>query len=163
MGFKRENILLIFLPVIIVGLIIYNAHITSKNYMIEHGLDKGRQIYIAKIIPNLYDVSAARGKSITVNMELINNGNFIWSLGGEHPVHLSYHILNNQKKDIKFDNERYNLPHDLRPGKEVKIDAQLKAPLEPGEYILEFDMVEEGITWFRDKGSLTSLVKLHVN
>lgn len=34
--------------------------------------------------------------------------------------------------------------------------------LSPGEYLLEFDLVEEGRAWFGDKGSPTTLVRLLV-
>jgi hypothetical protein len=45
------------------------------------------------------------------------------------------------------------LPRDLWPGDEAEITLAVTAPADPGEYILEIDLVQEGIAWFKDKGS----------
>ena len=162
MNRKWETILLIFLPVLIVGLIIYNAGIMSRIYMVENGLDQESRICKARILPDQYDITINKGEKIRLNMELLNQGNFIWFRGGSHAVHLSYHILDGQKKMFKYDNQRYELPHDIRPDADIKIDMEILPKLEPGDYILEFDMVEEGLSWFGEKGSPTTLVKLHI-
>jgi hypothetical protein len=43
---------------------------------------------------------------------------------------------------------------------EVKLDLNVRTPVEPGNYILELDMVQEMVSWFKDKGSPT--IKLPV-
>jgi hypothetical protein len=54
------------------------------------------------------------------------------------------------------------LPHDLFPGEEVDISLKVTAPSAPGEYILEIDLVQEAITWFKDKGSTTWRARVKV-
>lgn len=162
MNRKLETALLIILPIIIIGLVIYNSGVMSRIYMIENGLDQESKICKARILPDQYDITLKQGEKIQLNVELLNQGNFIWLCGGDNAVHLSYHILDKEKKMLVYDNPRYNLPNDIRPDADVKIKAEILPELEPGDYILELDLVEEGVTWFGDKGSPTSLVKLHI-
>jgi hypothetical protein len=57
---------------------------------------------------------------------------------------------------------RYGLNKDLRPGEETEIPLTITAPKEPGEYILEVDLVQEQVAWFHDKGSPTARAKVTV-
>ncbi|HWW76361.1 MAG TPA: NBR1-Ig-like domain-containing protein, partial [Pyrinomonadaceae bacterium] len=50
---------------------------------------------------------------------------------------------------------RTSLAEDLRPGEEVELSLTVTAPRAPGDYVLELDMVHEGVTFFRQKGSPT--------
>jgi hypothetical protein len=51
---------------------------------------------------------------------------------------------------------RVALPHDLGPGEEIELKLTVTAPEAPGDYVLEIDMVHEGITWFSQHGSPTA-------
>jgi len=159
---KWEVVLLVALPLVIMGMIIYNAGIMSTIYMTENGIDKDSKIYRARISPDRYDVTINEGGEIILDLELLNQGSFIWLSSGNQPVHLSYHVLDENKEMMKYDNERAILPTDMRPDDETKIDLRIFPDLKPGDYILEFDMVEENTAWFGDKGSPTTLVKLHI-
>lgn len=57
---------------------------------------------------------------------------------------------------------RYGLNKDLRPGEETEIPLTITAPKEPGDYILEVDLVQEQVAWFHDKGSPTARTKVTV-
>jgi hypothetical protein len=48
---------------------------------------------------------------------------------------------------------RTALPFDLAPGARVELKLDVTAPPRPGDYVLEIDMVHEGVTFFREKGS----------
>ena len=54
------------------------------------------------------------------------------------------------------------IPKDLRPGDTAEMTLDITAPKTPGEWILELDMVQEGVSWFGDKGSPTKKVKVTV-
>jgi len=73
--------------------------------------------------------------------------------GAAHGVLLSYHWLQKGNPDPLVDGIRTNLPADLAPGAQVALIATVKAPDKPGTYILEFDMVQEAVAWFKDRGS----------
>jgi len=57
---------------------------------------------------------------------------------------------------------RYGISKDLKPGEENDVPLKVTAPKDPGEYILEVDLVQEGVAWFSDKGSPTAKAKVTV-
>ncbi len=57
---------------------------------------------------------------------------------------------------------RYGISKDLKPGEETEIPLSVTAPKEPGDYILEVDLVQEQVSWFSDKGSPTARAKVTV-
>jgi hypothetical protein len=57
---------------------------------------------------------------------------------------------------------RHGLNKDLKPGEETEIPLTITAPKEPGDYILEVDLVQEQVAWFHDKGSPTAKTKVTV-
>lgn len=50
---------------------------------------------------------------------------------------------------------RSALPHDLKPGDQAELTLTVTAPKTDGQYLLEIDMVHEGVTWFYQRGSPT--------
>jgi hypothetical protein len=48
---------------------------------------------------------------------------------------------------------RTPLPQDLVPGAEVEMPLTVVAPSTRGNYVLEIDMVHEGVTWFWERGA----------
>jgi hypothetical protein len=63
---------------------------------------------------------------------------------------------------INRDYERAWLPEHLQPGATMEIPVTLKAPETPGRYQLKFDLVSEGIDWFEQSGSQTTVKDLIV-
>ena len=57
---------------------------------------------------------------------------------------------------------RYGIAHDLKPGEEEEVPLTVTAPKEPGDYVLEVDLVQEAVSWFSDKGSPTAKAKVTV-
>lgn len=57
---------------------------------------------------------------------------------------------------------RYGIGKDLKPGEETEVPLLVTAPKEPGEYILEVDLVQEQVSWFSEKGSPTARAKVTV-
>lgn len=50
---------------------------------------------------------------------------------------------------------RTRLPEDMYPGQVANLLFTVDAHSKPGEYILELDMLQEGVAWFGSKGSKT--------
>ncbi len=50
----------------------------------------------------------------------------------------------------------------MKPGEALDVDATVRAPREPGFYVLIWDMVQEHTTWFSDKVGLGSPVNVLV-
>jgi hypothetical protein len=47
------------------------------------------------------------------------------------------------------------IPFDMEPGDTAGLALNVNAPREPGEYVLELDVVQEGVAWFGARGSRT--------
>lgn len=76
---------------------------------------------------------------------------------------LSYHLLSDDGVMLTHDNPRNLFNDQLAPGEERLIELSILAPEVKGHYLLEIDIVWEGIAWFKDKGNPTSLVSLTVS
>lgn len=85
-----------------------------------------------------------------------NTGLVAWRRDGDHPVTLGY-CWHDPAADATWCSEapRTRLPHDVPPGAEVVLAIQVVAPAQPGSYVLQWDLVEEGISWFRGYGAQT--------
>ncbi|MDT7689394.1 MAG: hypothetical protein QOE46_2153 [Acidobacteriota bacterium] len=64
---------------------------------------------------------------------------------------------------VTNDDGRGALPRDLTPGEETEITFNVNAPRRPGDYLLELDMLQEGVSWFALKGSKTLRVPVKVD
>ncbi len=74
----------------------------------------------------------------------------------EHaPVFFSYHWLRPDGGVVEYDGLRTPFPRALEPGGAVELTFRLAAPEAPGRYVLELDLVEEGVTWFSVAGVAT--------
>lgn len=83
-----------------------------------------------------------------------NTGGLTWSRNGDSPVYLGYHWIDfNSKEMVVFDGKRSIIPEDgVDVGSEIVFDLTVMSPSEPGEYILQIDLVQEGVTWFSFQG-----------
>jgi hypothetical protein len=83
-----------------------------------------------------------------VPVALVNFSNRELGISGR--VCLSYHWRRaDALRDIVvFEGERSEIRPDLRPGESRRVLCEIIAPPEPGRYLLEFDMLEEGAAWF---------------
>jgi SAM-dependent methyltransferase len=57
---------------------------------------------------------------------------------------------------------RAALHADLAPGDEQVVDLDVVAPEQPGAYVLDVDLVQEGVAWFEDHGNTPAQVRLRV-
>ena len=53
---------------------------------------------------------------------------------------------------------RYGIGKDLKSGEETEVPLLVTAPKDPGNYVLEVDLVQEQVAWFSDKGSPPAVV-----
>ena len=111
------------------------------------------------------------GQKETVQVRIRNASDiFWWSRGGEvneRSDNWFYIAAGNRwlKPDGSLVTDmdgRYGISKDLKPGEETEIPLAVTAPAEPGEYILEVDLVQEQVAWFSDKGSPTARAKVTV-
>ena len=108
------------------------------------------------------------GQKEVITVKVKNMSNVVWWLrGGEtndRPDNKFYiavgnHWLDKDGKRMEEIEGHNGIPKDLKPGEEAEMTLQITAPKEPGDYILEVDMVQEAVSWFGEKGSPTTKAK----
>lgn len=93
--------------------------------------------------------------SCTASLVVQNTGTLTWLAEGENRVTLGYRWHDDQGAVIPG-SVRKPLPFDTSYGHLVEFqDVALEAPTQPGEYVLEWDLLHEEVTWFSDQGSQT--------
>lgn len=126
---------------------------TKKNARLE---------YEAEITPEKKACTVLEGEPAYLSFKLKNTGEKAWNHLGEKACLFSYHLLAEAGEVIQFDNRRFSLPLAVAPGQSIEFKAAVQSPLTEGTYILEFDLLREGIAWFNDYGSPTAEVVLKV-
>ena len=95
------------------------------------------------------DVAMATGARSAVPIEITNTGRITWDSQGDPPFFLSYHWLQSEgDRFVVFDGARTSFPTPVEPGATVAITADVRAPLQPGQYRLAWDVVVEHRLWF---------------
>ncbi|KLU59398.1 hypothetical protein CEB3_c43840 [Peptococcaceae bacterium CEB3] len=146
---------MILLFALILGLIAFNAKVMSRYYMTLMGFDQAARVYAEQIAVTEQSLNGRAGDTVSTNVTVRNVGNFIWPAEGANPVHMSYHLFGQHGRVVVNDGLRRDLPNDLRPGQRATISLGIKLPKKPGDYTVEVDMVQEGVTWFGQKGGKT--------
>jgi hypothetical protein len=99
---------------------------------------------------------------VELEVTIRNEGRSSLLPAGKNPCLLSYHLLDAKGVVLRFDNPRTALPGRVPPGREAAVRVRFKAPLERGSYRVEFDLLREGLAWFKDSGSRTLTLPLEV-
>jgi hypothetical protein len=111
------------------------------------------------------------GQKETVQVHIKNDSNvFWWARGGEvNERNDNWFYIAAGNRWLKADGSlltdmdgRHGIGKDLKPGEETEVPLAVTAPKEPGEYLLEVDLVQEQVSWFSDKGSPTARAKVTV-
>lgn len=108
--------------------------------------------------------SASSGDHLFVRVDAFNSGLLTWMRYPRQWPNLcvSYHVYDASGKLLVWDGERTPITSIVETGDKVSIFAFFIAPKEPGEYMVEWDMVSEDECWFAECGSPTEKVRLRV-
>ncbi|MCJ7666407.1 MAG: LCP family protein [Actinobacteria bacterium] len=98
--------------------------------------------------------SMTEDTAYTFKIKVKNTGALTWNRNGGNPIYLGYHWVDyNTKEMVVFDGKRSIISDDgIDVGQEATFDLKVIAPPEPGDYILQIDLVHEGVTWFSYQG-----------
>ncbi|MGB8953446.1 MAG: hypothetical protein WCC06_12370 [Candidatus Aminicenantales bacterium] len=108
------------------------------------------------------EVTSFEGENFEIPFRIKNLGRAVWSSQGKNPDYLSYHLLDERNNVLQYDNNRYVFPRRVHPSEVIELTIKVRAPIEKGMYFLEFDIVREGISWFKDHGVKSIKVRLNV-
>ena len=114
-----------------------------------------------------YDVAAVPKTAtftapISAPVSVTNLSSFVWPSGGANPVRLGYHWTDILGKTVVWDGQRSLLPADVPIGGTVTVNATIATPKTPGTYVLQLDLVREGIAWFSTSGAPAANVTVGV-
>ena len=99
-------------------------------------------------------VAVAAGAELALTFNVRNTSDHTWSQPQAGPLALGNHWLDERgEMMLAQDDGRAPLLQIVPPGLEWPVLVTMRAPAEPGRYVLEIDLVHEGISWYRDKGS----------
>ena len=96
---------------------------------------------------------------LTFRVRADNTGLARWLRGDdtgtqEASVHLVAHVFGAEGEEpLSWYHAGAYLPGDIAPGESATLEIAMRAPAQPGRYLLEFDMVSEHLAWFDDLGS----------
>ena len=89
------------------------------------------------------------GQVVTVQVTVQNTSSQTWTSALN--FHLGLHWLRGGAQIVR-DGDRTFLPGPVAPGATVNLSAKVTAPPTAGASTLQWDMVQENVTWFSDKG-----------
>jgi hypothetical protein len=93
------------------------------------------------------------GETVTLSVDVRNEGALTWLPDGDRPVSLTYRWLDVERNVVVADGLRTPLGREVTPLEEIDLRARVQFPSEAGHYILQMDLVHEFVTWFQWKGS----------
>lgn len=109
--------------------------------------------YSAGNQPPSFPASVAGG-SVPYQVSITNTGSSTWTAGGPNPVRLGVHFTatgggypTSAQQPWPMD-QRFSLPFDVRPGASVTLAVSVVPPASSGTYVLEYQLVKEGVAWF---------------
>jgi len=110
----------------------------------------------ARIVPLEVSATIGAGQAFTDRLRITNAGTVTWKAHGRRfggQVTCGLKICDAQGEVLREDLGRTPLPRDIEPGAEVELGMTVAGALPAGSYVLRYDMVVEGVTWFEFQGA----------
>ncbi len=106
--------------------------------------------FISQTVPDSISV----GQTFDISVVFKNTGNKTWTSG-------SYYRLGTQAPQdntVWLGTNRVALPNDVAPGEQVTFVVSLTAPDKEGIFVIQFQMVQDGVEWFGEKSKIVPFV-----
>ena len=134
----------------------------NSMYLLKKVRRLSEETFRAKLTPAKGSLKMKPSSVSFIPIKVKNMSNSNWSFDDKRRIHLSYHWLDKSGKLIIVDGLRTPLPNNVKPRQELTLNARIVTPNKQGHYMLEFDVVQERVTWFKDKGSKTALLDVKI-
>lgn len=103
------------------------------------------------------------GSSLILGLEVVNSSPRVWRQDKGAVLRVGDHWLSPDARAMLVqDDGRADLPLTLSPGESCLVYLECTVPSEEGRYICEIDLVQESISWFKDKGSIPLRLEITV-
>jgi SAM-dependent methyltransferase len=103
------------------------------------------------------------GERADLVVSVRNLGFLTWQSPGDTPFLMSYHWRLPGGPRVVLDGLRTPLARPVAPGDEIGTNVVVHAPDQPGRYLLEIELVHEGVTWLSQAGQPPLVVKVKVD
>ena len=92
--------------------------------------------------------SMEAGSETSIPIVITNDGSVTWSSADGFAI--SYHWLDTDGGTVVWDGLRSPLPEIVPPGASIELMVSVEAPRTPGDYLLRWDVVQEGVRWLSE-------------
>jgi len=113
---------------------------------VAHAAPRGR--YDVEIVSESTPRTLRQLETAEVPLVIRNDGARTWSPGA---FNVGYHWYSESGDVVRFDGSRTAIDRVVRPGDELRVVARLRAPREMGTFLLQWDVVEEDVTWISER------------
>jgi hypothetical protein len=127
-------------------------------YLLRHHLGGGNDRRAAFLFDSLPDKVTA-GSKVTVSLWIRNIGWETWSGAAKEGVQVGVELTCSDRRENPV---KAFFPQVLAPGQMGRVDFELEAPQEPGEYYFRADLVASDGQWFEEAGNLPLFRKVKV-
>lgn len=112
--------------------------------------------------PQSSSLDAAPGATAALPVRVRNRSNvpLEWS---DSPFGLSYHVSRSDGTSERYENARLWFIPSLGEGEERVMTVGVIAPDRSGDYVVEVDVVWEGVCWLRERGNVPPHIALRVS
>jgi radical SAM protein with 4Fe4S-binding SPASM domain len=109
--------------------------------------------YSARFVRHETPARLKAGATVKVPLAIMNTSAVQWPTAGDEAVKISYSWHRANGAIQQRDGLRTSLDRSPNPGETIDLLAALKAPDQPGDYILKWDLVYDPFAWFKDRGA----------
>jgi hypothetical protein len=104
-----------------------------------------------------------RGVPGFYSLRVRNESDHTWDPLDPTPVRIAYHWFDKAGSPLVVDGNRTDLPFPVLPGQAVTVTALVVPPDAHGEFKLQWDLVEEFVSWYGDRGLSSPLASVAVD
>ncbi len=108
-------------------------------------------------------LTTTAGEKLELGATVKNISSETWQAAYISKIRLGNHWLDENGETLQNDDGRTALLQKLESTESIELPLAIQVPATPGNYLLELDMVQEGVAWFQKKGSQPTRVKVKVN
>jgi acyl carrier protein len=118
------------------------------------------EAYRARLSAKAPRISA--GERASLQVEVANDSGVDWQPSVQSGIYVGNRwVRADGKSAIELDG-RAALETGLAAGRSATVELTVTAPREAGRWLLEIDLVDEGVDWFKERGSKPCLLELNV-
>ncbi|MFW6182565.1 MAG: NBR1-Ig-like domain-containing protein [Chloroflexota bacterium] len=108
------------------------------------------------------ELTLEAGQTMTTTVTVRNEGLLTWADRGPNAVNVGGRwYLPGDSSSLAFV-PRWSLPETVRPGESVTVEAPVRPPPQPGTYRLQWDLIQENVTWFSYKNGVRTMTSVTV-